>query len=166
MKKKIISAIVLFGVVGALGSGAAFTSAYLISGDKEVNSFNATKVDMGIEEDYNKPSNPQPGDVISKKPRAVNNSSIDVYVRMRAEVSNADLLEPIVANSGWTLKSDGFYYYNKVLKPGEKTNNLFESVTIKKNCIKEEIKDLSVQVYAEAVQAGTLSADQAWATMD
>ena len=104
MKKKIISAIVLFGVVGALGSGAAFTSAYLISGDKEVNSFNATKVDIGIEEDYNKPSNPQPGDVISKKPRAVNNSSIDVYVRMRAEVSNTDLLEPIVANSGWTLR--------------------------------------------------------------
>lgn len=166
MKKKIISAIVLFGVVGALGSGAAFTSAYLISGDNEVNRFNATKVDIGIEEDYNKPEDPQPGDVVSKKPRAVNNSDIDVYVRMRAVVSNTDLLEPIVVNVGWILKSDGFYYYNKALKPGEKTNNLFESVTIKKNCIKEEIKDLSVQVYAEAVQAGPLTADQAWASMD
>lgn len=166
MKKKIISAIVLVGVVGALGSGAAFTSAYLINGDKEVNTFNATTVDVGIEEDYNKPSNPQPGDVISKKPRAVNNSDINVYVRMRAEISNSDLLEPIKANGDWTLKSDGFYYYNKILKPGKKTSNLFESVTIKKSCIKEEIKDLSVQVYAEAVQAGTLTADQAWATMD
>lgn len=91
MKKKIISAIVLFGVVGALGSGAAFTSAYLISGDKEVNSFNATKVDIGIEEDYNKPSNPQPGDVISKNQEPLTTATSNVYVRMRAEVSNADL---------------------------------------------------------------------------
>ena len=68
MKKKIISAIVLFGVVGALGSGAAFTSAYLINGDKEVNTFNATTVDVGIEEDYNKPSNPHQEMLFPKNP--------------------------------------------------------------------------------------------------
>lgn len=166
MKKRLISAILLCGVAGMLGSGAAVTSAYLINGDKEVNTFNATTVDIGIDEDYEKPKDPQPGDVIPKKPRAVNNSSIDVYVRMRVKVSNADLLEPIQVNDGWTLGSDGFYYYNKALKQGERTNNLFESVTIKNDCLKEEIKDLNVQVYVEAVQAGNLTADQAWAATE
>ena len=33
MKKKITNTLILLGIVGAIGSGAAFTSAYLINGD-------------------------------------------------------------------------------------------------------------------------------------
>ena len=39
MKKKLLNIVLIIGAVGILGSGTAFTSAYLISGDKEVNSF-------------------------------------------------------------------------------------------------------------------------------
>ena len=166
MKRKLLRLVVLFGIVGAIGSGAAVTSAYLTDQKKATNTFNPTDVDITVEEDYEKPSDPKPGDTISKKPRVVNNSDVSVYVRVRAVISNEDLLEAINVNDGWTLKSDGFYYYNKALSPGEKTGNLFENVKIKSDVQKDEIKDLSVQVYAEAVQAGSLTADQAWATMD
>ena len=166
MKKKITNTLILLGIVGAIGSGAAFTSAYLINGDKAVNTMDATEVNVHIEEDFTTPSDPKPGDQISKKPRVVNDSNVNCYVRMRVNVTNEDLLDPISVNSGWTLKSDGFYYWNSVLKPGEKTGNLFENVRIKSDALKEGIHDLDVLVYAEAVQAGSNSADSAWATMD
>lgn len=166
MRKKLLNAILIIGAVGMLGSGAAFTSAYLISGDKEVNTFNATEVTVKIEENFNKPTDPSPGDIITKSPRAVNTSDIPVYVRMRAEISNSDLLDPLVINSGWTLNSDGFYYYEQPLKPGETTKNLFDSVTIKSNVLKEEIKNLDVLVYAEAVQAENHTWDEAWEAMN
>ena len=166
MRKKLLNAVLLFGIVGALGSGAAFTSAYLINGDQTTNTFNATKVNVSIDEYFEKPADPQPGDVVTKEVNAVNTSDIPVYVIMRAEVSNSDLLEPLSIQSGWTKKSDGFYYYDRVLDPGEASGELFTSVTIKKSALKEELKDLDVLVYAEAVQAGDLSMDEAWATMD
>ena len=81
-------------------------------------------------------------------------------------MSNSDLLEPIHPNVQWTLEPDGFYYYNHVLEPGETTDDVFDSVTIKSDVLKEEIKNLDVLVYAEAVQAGDLSMDEAWAAMD
>ena len=133
---------------------------------KAVNTMDATEVNVHIEEDFTTPSDPKPGDQISKKPRVVNDSNVNCYVRMRVNVTNEDLLDPISVNSGWTLKSDGFYYWNSVLKPGEKTGNLFENVRIKSDALKEGIHDLDVLVYAEAVQAGSNSADSAWATMD
>ena len=43
MKKKITNTLILLGIVGAIGSGAAFTSAYLINGDKAVNTIDATE---------------------------------------------------------------------------------------------------------------------------
>lgn len=166
MRKKIINAIMLIGAAGILGSGAAFTSSYLVSNDQAVNTLDATDVTVSIDEEFESPKDPEPGDVITKKPRAVNTSSIDIYVRMRAEMTNCDLLEPLIINDGWTLKPDGFYYYKEVLKPGESTENLFNSVTIKSSVQKDDIKDLDVLVYAEAVQAGNLTAEEAWAAMD
>lgn len=165
-EKKLLNIVLIIGAVGILGSGTAFTSAYLISGDKEVNSFSATEVTVAIKEDFTKPADPEPGYVIQKKPRVENTSKIPVYVRVRAEVSNSDLLETIHPNVQWTLEADGFYYYNHVLEPGETTDDVFDSVTIKSNVLKEEIKNLDVLVYAEAVQAGDLSMDEACAAMD
>lgn len=104
--------------------------------------------------------------MVTKEVNVVNNSDIPVYVRMRAEVSNSDLLGPLSINDGWTLKSDGFYYYSRALEPRGRSGNLFDSVTIKKSALKEELKNLDVLVYAEAVQAGNLSMDEAWAAMD
>ena len=52
MKKKITNTLILLGIVGAIGSGAAFTSAYLINGDKAVNTMDATEVNVHIEEDF------------------------------------------------------------------------------------------------------------------
>ena len=77
MKKKITNTLILLGIVGAIGSGAAFTSAYLINGDKAVNTMDATEVNVHIEEDFTTPSDPKPGDQISKKPRVVNDSNVN-----------------------------------------------------------------------------------------
>ena len=140
----------------------------LIHDDTEVNTFDVAEADVSIEEDFTKPPDVNPGDTITKKPRAVNTGEIPCYVRMRVVVSNEDLCEPLSINSGWTKGSDGFYYWSSVLQPGEKTGNLFDFVKIKSGIDKKDITStsLDVQVYAEAADARNNSADAAWAALN
>lgn len=168
MKRKLVKAGILATAIASLGVGAAFTSAYLIHDDTEVNTFDVAEADVSIEEDFTKPPDVNPGDTITKKPRAVNTGEIPCYVRMRVVVSNEDLCEPLSINSGWTKGSDGFYYWSSVLQPGEKTGNLFDFVKIKGGIDKKDITStsLDVQVYAEAADARNNSADAAWAALN
>ena len=56
--------------------------------------------------------------------------------------------------SGWTLGSDGFYYYNSTLVPGGSTSNLINSCTT----LNSEYK-LVVDILAQTVQTGGASAE-------
>lgn len=79
------------------------------------------------------------------------NKTVPCYVRLFAEVEDPDVasrLEIDFNSSDWTNKqSDGYYYYKKVLNPGETTSPLFTTLSAK-----EDISDFAMICYSESVQ--------------
>ena len=128
-----------------------------------------------------------PGKEIEKDPEVTNTGETDIYVYLevkipRANVSTvstgADGTEEIdspkvqnlfsyTPNSDWTEienTSDGewstiIYAYNEILRPGEKTEKLFESVKFL-NIVEGELKKdtrLNMPINAYAIQTGYLN---------
>lgn len=168
MKRKIMILFAL-GCMTVLGAGAV-TYAYLTDDDVKQNEIRAAENKVHIEEEFEPPKDPQPGDVIVKKPWVVNDSKIPVYVRIRVCFSDSrgeSQCEPLQIHRKWSRQEDGYYYYENVLAAGEKTEPLFERIQLKPDLIKEEICPFDLLVYTESVQAyGFTNAETAFAALD
>lgn len=68
-----------------------------------------------------------------------NTGETDVWVRLRIFTGEADAVEYVYDDSKWTLEGD-WYYYNEILKAGEKTDSFKVNVT------KENVKDYNFQI--------------------
>lgn len=166
MKKYIIAALAAALV---LGVGAGTSYAYLTGRDDVENTFQASKTEIEMEEEFDPVPEVLPGLVITKAPKAVSRSSTDCYVRMMVRFSDnaaEAFCEPLSINSGWGWKEDGYYYWHDKVKPGESTGTIFDTVKIRSDVRKENLVDFDILVYAEAVACGDLSMAQAWAAMD
>lgn len=147
-----------------LGVGAGVSYAYLTAQDDAANQFEAASVDVDIQEDFDPPDEVKPGMAIPKSPRVYSSSDVDCYVRAMVHFSSSDAqkcCEPLAINEGWSDGGDGYYYWENPLPPGESTGTLFDSVTIRQDA-EEEIPPFEILVYAEAVQCGGLSREEAW----
>ncbi len=164
-KKSVLAAVMLLLVVTCAGIG--YTSAYLISDDAEKNVFDVSEIDIDIPEIFIPPEETEPGTVITKKPCIRNNSDTDCYVRAGIEFTDGgdEICQPLQINDGWVKKHDGYYYWRGKISPGGQTGYLFDSVTIRNDISAEDIVPFDVLVYAEAVQAGDLTQEEAWADM-
>ncbi len=165
MKKKIL------GVMAAaliLGVGAGTSYAYLTGNDQADNYFAASETKIEIQETFPPVPEITPGTVITKAPRAVSSSDVSCYVRMMVRFSDSEaeaFCEPLVIRQGWTDRGDGYYYWEKEVQPGESTEALFDSVTVKKDVSSEELKPFDILVYAEAVQSRGMGMEEAWRTL-
>lgn len=164
MSKKRILLIVIACFL-MLGASFGITYAYLISDDTEINAFTVGETVIEVEEDYDPPEKLEPGISINKKPWVENTGNLPCFVRMRADFSDSKaeaFCEPLDINTeDWEYNSsDGYYYYNKLLKPGEKTSHLFTQIVIKADSELQDMIDFDVPVYAEARQQGEYSADE------
>lgn len=152
-----------------LGAGTGMSYAYLTAQDDASNVLDVSGVTVTVEENFNPPSEVKPGTVITKSPKVVSSDSdVDCYVRARVTFTD-DMeakCEPLSINSGWTLGSDGYYYWQGKLSPGASTSTIFDQIKVKDSAAEWEVVPFEVDVYAEAVQCGSLSADAAWAAMD
>lgn len=149
----------------AAGSSAVGTYAYLTDQDRAENELSVTENEIHIEEAFDPPDDPKPGTVITKAPVVVNDSKVNVYIRMSVKFSDSDeeaLCLPLEINGHWMKQSDGYYYYDKALAMGEKTEPLFEKITIRNDIPEEELIPFDVLVYAESVQSYGLTMDEAW----
>ncbi len=165
MKKKNL-AVLAAALVLAAGAGTSY--AYLTAQDDVTNTFDTAEVETVIEEEFH-PEPPQPGKIIKKAPRVRSLSDTDCFVRMRYEFSNSDaqaLCEPITANQGWTMRSDGYYYWDGILEPGQATRTLFDEIRIKSDIQERELLPFDILVYAEAVQSEGMDVQTAWASMN
>lgn len=85
---------------------------------------------------------------------------------MQVLFSDNDMQQYCTVNwntTDWELKSDGYYYYKKILPKGSKTTPLFTTVTVSKNAPEDEMKDFDIIVREESLQVGYFkSADEAW----
>lgn len=146
MKKNLKLAVVgalLVAVLGVCLAGTTF--AYFTDADAQGGYYRLGSVDTEIREDNE-------GWEI-KKPSVTNTGDTSCYVRMRYDISQSNLVEVNAPAQGWSASADGWFYYNKALEPGESTTPLFDTVSLADGREADELANLRISLYQEAVQA-------------
>ena len=137
-KKLAVACAATLGFILGIGG----TNAYLTSYDQVVNVVGIGKNTTNIVEEFPTPS-PLPGDEDSELPKTVwvangnvqgEEASVDCYVRVSLGYSNSDIGRAVtlkqIDRTNWVEADDGFYYYKKVLREGEKTTPLFSGISV------------------------------------
>lgn len=161
MKKKIIIAALVCILVCASSFGVTY--AYLIANDSAKNVFIVGETEIDIVEEYTPPEKLTPGITFTKKPFITNTGNLPCYVRMRADFSSStakEFCEPLdIDIQNWEYNpTDGYYYYKKLIKPGETTTPLFTSVTLKEDkpgggkYTDADMVNFDILIYGEASQ--------------
>ena len=157
-------------MAGLLCAGG--TTAYLMDYDLKYNSVAVGRNTTGIREEFPAPT-PVSGDEnqpeYQKTVWAANQApsesvfNVDCYVRMSLSYSNYDIGRSVTLlgldQTNWIYsQKDGYYYYRKKLKEGERTTPLFTGFRIRTEQIDPVYRDLissfEINVYQESVQAG------------
>lgn len=168
MKKKItaIALVVCLVAVAIVGGSLA----YFTDTDKATNTFTVGNVDIDLTEPGWTSSGSQdapevyPGEPLAKDPTVENIGDNPCFVRIK--VTGLDCLAPASAityrtdyvtdklGDNWVKHTDGYFYYNKVLAVGEKTDALFDQIVIPTDLTNGDAEtEFNVVVSAEAVQA-------------
>ena len=112
-----------------------------------------------------------PGDIVSKQVSVENICSHPFYLRVKLVSSTTnealsadDCLKLDVDTQNWTFL-DGYYYFNRILQPGERTTTLFSQVEIVGSRADQTHigSTLSLTVNAYAVQSEHNPAEYPWA---
>ena len=166
MKRKLLILSVLVICVATLAAG---TLAYFTSEGTAHNVITTGGVDITLQEwadeGKTKPfedlTGIMPGMTVTKIAEIKNTGASEAWVRVKVEKNirlagegevNPDLVELALDTANWTEK-DGYYYYNKALKPGEVTAPIFSAVTFNASMGNEyQNATATVDVYAQAVQ--------------
>lgn len=175
MKKKILALALV--VVLAVTAVTGATLAYFTDDDAKTNTFTVGNVQIALTEPKWKDAEKvYPGQVLDKDPTVENTGANPCYVRVKVKGLNClgegeDLKIALKTgekeiNGNWT-EYEGYYYYNKVLAVGAKTEALFDQIVIptaltNKNGT-EHTKEYNIKVTAYAVQSegSGLAADAA-----
>ncbi|MBU5482304.1 SipW-dependent-type signal peptide-containing protein [Blautia sp. MSJ-19] len=179
MKNNMKKVLFLTGVLCLASAGGV--SAYLTDYDKVANQFTVGKVDVELKEDNWKPEEQkkiEPGKVIKKDPKISNKGINDAFVYLEVSIPMAEVtavsdngtrlekkmqeLFSFSSRTSWTklnaqkLGSKQVYVfaYNKILKPQETTEPLFDMVKFL-NIIEGQLdgQQLEIPVRAYAIQA-------------
>lgn len=156
-RKKVILVICFLSLCLTVG----ITSAFLMSSNTKINTFNIGSNESKIVETFNPPEKINKGDVVTKDVK-VKNIGSKSYIRMFVAISDSDLAKKFTIDfntNDWTKGSDGYYYYNKVVNKGESTTSLFNKLTFV-----DDLKNgsgLKIICYSESVQAQGYSSAKA-----
>ena len=166
MKKKIL---LVTAVVICLAIAATGTLAYFTAEDMAHNVITTGGVEIAVQEwadegktkPFENLTGVMPNTTVTKIAEIKNTGASDAWVRVKVEkniklqgegTSDTSLVELTLNTTDWTEK-DGYYYYTKVLKPGEVTAPIFTAVTFKPDMGNEyQNATATVDVVAQAVQ--------------
>ena len=140
MKKKPLIGLLAIALIGAVGvTYALFTNVETLH-----NYFGTKYYHVEVTEEFESPENWLPGTTTDKKVYAENTGEVEALVRIKYEEKwvaengeelplkqgeNVAAIINFVNEEDWEQKDDGYYYYNKLLNPGEKTTTFIDSVT-------------------------------------
>ena len=184
--KKMVKGIALAAMLAALAAGG--TAAYLTDFETATNSFTVGKVDIELDEPNWKPDDNTkivPTQVIKKDPFIKNLGINEAFVYLEVSVPVRNVITAAqdgtrnalaktelfsyTKNKEWTQlerKAIGqnmvyTYAYNHILKPGEKTTTLFNTVTFA-NIIEGQLdtQQLDMPVRAYAIQSTNTGEDK------
>ena len=166
MKRKLLILSVLAICVAMLAGG---TLAFFTSEDKAHNVITTGGVEITLQEwadeakttPFKDLTGVMPNTTVTKIAEIKNTGASDAWVRVKVEKNiklqgdgtpDTGLVELKINTVDWTEK-DGYYYYNKILKPGEITAPVFTSVSFAAD-MGDEYQDATatVDVFAQAVQ--------------
>ncbi len=173
---RIKSVVMVIAVLIILAVGG--TLAYLQASTNFVtNAFTSGVVNVSLEEDFE-------GGIITtegvRKSVVVCNDDKDgqlnvvpVYVRVNlvaswvndddsstvAAIDADSLVDYDFVSDKWVLGQDGYYYYNQVLNPNEKTEVLIDSVCLKEGVSVPESGHLEINVLTDAVRVNEVNKD-------
>ena len=111
-----------------------------------------------------------PGDIVSKQVSVENVCGHPFYLRVKlVGGATSEALDPDeclklnIDTENWTLK-DGFYYFDRILRPGETTPTLFTEVEIVGSKVDQRHigSALTLTVKAYAVQSENNPAEHPW----
>jgi hypothetical protein len=112
-----------------------------------------------------------PGQIISKRVTIENDCTHPFYLRVKlvngvnSEILSAEECFGInLNNRDWTLRDDGYIYYNKIVEAGDTTSPVFTEVEIVGSKVDTNYigLTLSLTVNAYAVQSENNPADEPW----
>lgn len=153
-KSKTIPIILMVITIMILTAVSAY--AYFTARDTKTNNIILGYNKIEVLEEYEPPLRIEKGKSFTKKPYVKNVGDVDCYVRFKSVVSDSRVKEGLEINYDNTDyrydENDGYWYYQKAIKPGETTPSLFTEVHIKEDA-GDEIQDgFDIYVYAESVQ--------------
>ena len=135
------------------------------SGNVEINLIETVGDVQSGQASHTEPISIMPASSVSQTVTVKNSGSLSVYVRVSLEKIVND---PTGLPIGWEDKIscninladwqfiDGYYYYNRVLSPGQTTVALFDKVSFAASMGNEFVnKSVVITVVAEAVQVGS-----------
>uniref|UniRef100_UPI004055D7BA hypothetical protein n=1 Tax=Acetatifactor sp. TaxID=1872090 RepID=UPI004055D7BA len=164
-KIRIIGA--LFSIALVITTSIGVTAAYYKAESNVVeNQFSVGNVTTELVEEFYQKTDTE----FVKTPMVTNTGADSCLVRVRMNVTPESLLEQKVLDAqgnetnqnylviegwseNWTFKNDGYYYYNKVLQPGESTDALFTTVHVNYDEAQNPWVDFDIILYQEAVQS-------------
>ena len=156
----IIFSVLLLGIIGT-----AF--GFLHSNDSLRNVFTIGKNVSEITEEWTPPNRElRPGETCKKVVRVSNTGTVPCYVRVFAEIAEQDTRDKIDVDyntDSWTKHDDGYYYYNKAINPGEKTEPLLTRLKVKgTESVGRSVGSFSMICYEETVQSEGVSIGKAF----
>lgn len=160
-KKKLFLCIILMGLVAVTAIGSY---SYMQKKNSVTNKFTIGYNSCEIVESFTKPSSLTAGTTIYKDVKIKNTGSVPCYVRVLVVPSgnpNSYRVNAISCDnnyqsgSNWYFSGnrDTYYYYKKVLQPGESTPSLFSTVTVLSDLSGASSDDSQIVVYAESSQS-------------
>ena len=171
MKKKILF---LTAVLVCLSIAMTGTLAYFTADDVAHNVITTGKVNIALQEwadeDQTVPfenlEGVMPGNEITKIAIVKNTGTAPAWIRVKIDLAvtkqitdnevlplPSDKVKVNIDTENWKLGTDGYYYYQKALDKGAKTEPIFTSVLFDKGMGNEyQGSTASVDVFAEAVQ--------------
>lgn len=140
------------------------STAFFVSTDKTRNVFKVAKYEIDTKENF-KQSKEWKTKSIKKEVWAENNGTLPAYIRIKVvpfwksglplEYDNKRTIQLEFSNSKLWRKIGDYYYYKKILKPGERTENLIDGVNVNADLLESNkdynIKDLSVDVFTDSI---------------
>lgn len=168
MKKKILALCLVIALAATAVIGG--TLAYFTDTDDATNTFTVGNVDIELTEpNWEKTGKEDakevyPGEALAKDPTVENVGANPCFVRVKVEgldcLGDAGMITyetgyvEDALGEGWELRTDGYFYYTKVLGVGEKTTALFDQIRIPYELENGDAKtEFNVVVSAQAVQA-------------
>ena len=168
-KNRILLVALVIACIAIIASG---TLAFFAAEETAKNVITTGKIDIDLKEetDGGLPwpedgfDNIEPGDDVTKKVYGENNGTVDFYLRVKVvktitdkngktDTLSFDKITIDINTTDWTEK-EGYYYYNKALKPGEKSVPLFTKVSFADDLTNEYMKaKVEIDVTLQAVQA-------------